>query len=347
MGKTHFKLAPGLVQPPTSPRQPRTPSTSTPWYLSSVDEAREHTEAADVYHRHWRSWVNGGSKAAATATATAAGTSSSFDEVPRDATLPIMSRLPLRPGEIDDIAANPTGGLDLDYLRVDDDSEVPGTHTERAVASEKGLTYTRARLPVLDEEGVNLWRSLHALRPLSEDYADGYGQQETKSKAARSIAPHPISADMDEAQCPAFADSSSASSAQALALVRRMFNWSSLPQLPLDDEHTFYGVCFRSKRRHGSENTTFYEDDRRAHEEAVDAGGLLMYWYGRPNATTGHNLAMCIWTSRQDALQASSLPLHARAAAHSRKAYESFELHRFAVRKVRGESKLRLEEWLE
>lgn len=258
-----------------------------------------------------------------------------------------MSRLPLQANEVDAIAADPTGGVNLDYLRVREDTEVAGRHEDRAVASEEGLTYTRARLPVLDEEGIHLWRSLHALRPLSEDYADGYGEQASTSQSSRSAAPHPISDDMDESQCPAFAESSSASSAQALALVKRMFNWHSLPTLPLDDEHTFYGVCFRSVRRKGSENVSFYEDDRRAHEEAVDAGGLLMYWYGRPNAATGHNLAMCIWTSRQDALLASSLPLHARAAAHSRKAYESFELHRFAVRKIRGESSLRLEEWVE
>jgi hypothetical protein len=72
-----------------------------------------------------------------------------------------------------------------------------------------------------------------------------------------------------------------------------------------------------------------------------------MYWYGSPSEKTGHNLATCIWTSRPDAIQASSLPLHARAAVHARKAYESFELSRYAIRKVQGETKLRLEEWVE
>lgn len=90
-----------------------------------------------------------------------------------------------------------------------------------------------------------------------------------------------------------------------------------------------------------------YEADRRSHEEAVNSGGLMMYWYGTPNKQTGHNLATCVWTNRQDALRASSLPLHARAAAHSLKAYESFELHRYGLRKVRGETKLRLEEWID
>lgn len=277
-----------------------------------------------------------------------------FDGVPRQATLPIMSRLPIDDGEgVDEAAADPTKPGDLDYVTLAD-----GIHEQGVEMVERGIRYTRARLPVLDEESYHLWRALHSLHALSDDYAEGYmaarrngkkgrsGAQEAPASAAVS-APHPISDGMDEAQCPAFSPSSSLSSQRALDLVKRMFNWDALPDLPAELACTWYGVVFRSKRRAGSEHTNLYEADRRAHEEAVHSGGLLMYWYGAPSPTSGHNLATCIWTSRQDAMRASRLPLHARAAAHSAKAYESFELSRYALRKVSSETRLRLEAWVE
>ncbi|PWN35958.1 uncharacterized protein FA14DRAFT_112158, partial [Meira miltonrushii] len=271
-----------------------------------------------------------------------------FEEVPREATRPIMSRLPLKQGEdFDAIAANPTEGGSLDYLSSSNAVEVVGVHPEAKVSD--SVTYTRARLPELDEESFHLWNALHHLRGISNDYAEGYEAAANKRAHGKQsqAAPHPISDEMDATQCPAFNAPTSTASDRALALVKRIFNWSELPSLPVEDEYTWYGVAFRSKRRIGSESLNLYEADRRSHEEAVDSGGLLMYWYGSPNESTGHNLATCIWTNRQDAIRASALPLHARAAAHALKAYESFELNRYALRKVKGETQLRLEEWTE
>lgn len=265
-----------------------------------------------------------------------------FETVPRDAMLPIMSRLPLQDGEdYDDIAAEPTKAGNLDYLTGEDD-EAGGMHKDDSARGQ----YTRARLPELDAESYHLWQSLHSLRAYSNDYSEGYNIPPKKTKGA-TAPPHPIAEGMDQSQCPAFAGDASLSSQRALALVKKLFNWDQLPSLPVEMEGSWYGVAFRSKRRPGSESTNLYEDDRRSHEEAVHSGGLLMYWYGRPSEQTGHNLATCIWTNRADAIKASSLPLHARAAVHARKAYESFELSRYAIRKVQGESQLRLEEWVE
>lgn len=257
--------------------------------------------------------------------------------------LPIMSRLPLDDDddEDDDIAAEPTKAGNLDYLTESD--RVNGMHTDIASRG----NYTRARLPEIDPDSKLLWESLHSLRAYSDDYSEGYQVITKKSNSKKLIVPHPLSDDMDQDQCPAFADNASLSNKRALALIKKLFNWDQLPELPKDMEQTWYGVTFRSKRRKGSESTNLYEDDRRSHEEAVNSGGLLMYWYGRPSEKTGHNLATCIWTSRVEAIKASSLPLHARAAIHSRKAYESFELNRYALRKVQGETRLRLEEWTE
>lgn len=263
-----------------------------------------------------------------------------FETVPRDAMLPIMSRLPLQEGEEDHIAAEPTRAGDFDYLTGDDQAggmRIGATWRDQ---------YSRARLPEIDADSQALWQSLHSLRSYSNDYSKGYQVAARKPKSTIT-APHPILEGMDQSQCPAFADDTSDSSQRALTLVQKLFNWDQLPSLPEEMEGTWYGVAFRSKRRLGSESANLYEDDRRSHEEAVNSGGLLMYWYGRPSEQTGHNLATCIWTSRSDAIKASSLPLHARAAVHSRKAYESYELSRYALRKVKGERKLRLEEWVE
>lgn len=125
--------------------------------------------------------------------------------------------------------------------------------------------------------------------------------------------------------------------------MRRAFNWSSII-LPEHISGSFYGVVFRSKRAPGSESTNLYTADRLAHEEAVSSGGLLMYFYGSPDPITGSNLATCVWTSRAEALAASALPLHAKAVVHARKAYASFELSRYRLTKLEGETTLRVEE---
>lgn len=41
---------------------------------------------------------------------------------------------------------------------------------------------------------------------------------------------------------------------------------------------TRYIVAFRSKRRPDANTEWLYAADREAHEEAVTAGGLLLYW---------------------------------------------------------------------
>jgi len=74
------------------------------------------------------------------------------------------------------------------------------------------------------------------------------------------------------------------------------FNWSEIT-LPEEVEREWYCVVFRSKRNKESSSLSLYQADREAHEEAVKNGGLVMYWYGVPDETTGSNLATCIWQS--------------------------------------------------
>lgn len=254
---------------------------------------------------------------------------------------PIMARLP---GSYDDAAA---AQLER-HLRATSDASryltpqdaAPGTLAAASVAPE--TQYTHARLPTLTPASHELWQALHHLRPLTSSYAGNFGIQTIPSTAVpAAAAPHPIDASSDITDCPAFAAPSEAQG--SLDLVRGVLGWQHL-RLPPSVEGTWYGVIFRSRRRVGSDGSGLYAADRLAHEEAVGAGGLMMYWYGAPDEL-GSNLATCVWTSRRAAREASSLPLHAKAAAHSRDAYESFQLSRYALVKKEGETGVHIEEW--
>ncbi|KAJ7096333.1 hypothetical protein C8R44DRAFT_717766 [Mycena epipterygia] len=113
------------------------------------------------------------------------------------------------------------------------------------------------------------------------------------------------------------------------------FNWDQLV-LPENEERDWYCVVFRSKRKAGSDGTSLYDADKKAHEEAVHNGGLLLYWYGIPNQETGMNLATCIWQSRKHAIAATSQPHHIRAMRLAADSYEVYDLERHVLRKFAG-----------
>lgn len=115
------------------------------------------------------------------------------------------------------------------------------------------------------------------------------------------------------------------------------FNWDEL-SLPEAEERDWYCVVFRSKRKAGSDGDSLYEADKKAHEEAVGNGGLILYWYGIPNQQTGMNLATCIWQSRKHAIAANSRPHHIRAMTLAKESYEVYELERHVLRKVAGQT---------
>ncbi|KAF5393533.1 hypothetical protein D9757_000559 [Collybiopsis confluens] len=122
------------------------------------------------------------------------------------------------------------------------------------------------------------------------------------------------------------------------------FNWSEL-SLPEDEEREWYCVVFRSKRRAGSDGGSLYEADKKAHEEAVSNGGLILYWYGIPNQQTGMNLATCIWQSRKHAIAANSRPHHIRAMMLAKESYEVYDLERHVLRKLAGETGVSVVPW--
>ncbi|SNX86987.1 uncharacterized protein MEPE_05696 [Melanopsichium pennsylvanicum] len=248
-----------------------------------------------------------------------------FDAVPRNSEFeqlkPILARLPLEmltsDGDDDDDDEQNFDRENLDYI------------------VKRGVMYTRSRLPFLDSASVDLWKSLHHFRPLHADYASGY-----LSGPPTHPLPFP-SSPLNPSACPMF----SSATERGLTQLRSSFNWSSLGPLPLSASRVWYGVLFLSVRRKDSESQSFYEADRLAHEEATASGGLIMYWYGSPSPTTGVNLATCIWTSRRDAIEASKLPLHRKAAVWAAPSYERYDLVRYRVVKRSNEARLRIESW--
>ncbi|KAJ7072336.1 hypothetical protein C8F01DRAFT_241704 [Mycena amicta] len=113
------------------------------------------------------------------------------------------------------------------------------------------------------------------------------------------------------------------------------FNWDEL-KLPTQQERDWYCVVFRSKRKAGSDGGALYDADRTAHEEAIRNGGLLLYWYGLPDPTSGLNLATCIWQSRKHAIAAISRPSHQIAMRLAAQSYDIYSLERHVLRKIAG-----------
>ncbi|GAA6005730.1 hypothetical protein JCM11491_003988 [Sporobolomyces phaffii] len=206
-------------------------------------------------------------------------------------------------------------------------SSLPSSHAPPP--SETTVAYTDSSLSTITPLSSALHRALHNLRPTTPLYATS-----------------------------PYADS---------------FNWGDLEldrlsREEVEQEREWYIVAFRSKRRRGftdAERELLYGADREAHEEAIQAGGLLCYWFGAPlplaplsrsaagpdltespeSDLVGRNLATCIWESRASALLAMRGEKHKRAAQLASMSYESYTLERYLLRKDRGSTRVRVEEW--
>ncbi|KAK4054178.1 hypothetical protein OIV83_001204 [Microbotryomycetes sp. JL201] len=121
------------------------------------------------------------------------------------------------------------------------------------------------------------------------------------------------------------------------------FNWNEL-RLPAEFEREWYIVAFRSTRAPDSPSRDLYEADRQAHEEAVAAGGLLAYWYGKPS-DAGSNLATCIWMSRAHAVKATAGRKHIEAMRLATSMYANYDLERYVLQKLKGEQHVTVVPW--
>jgi hypothetical protein len=70
-----------------------------------------------------------------------------------------------------------------------------------------------------------------------------------------------------------------------------------------------------------------------------------MYWYGKPHSVTGVNLATCIWQSRKHAIAANSRPHHIRAMKLAAQSYDMYDLERYRLVKVAGQTHVNVEQY--
>jgi hypothetical protein len=244
---------------------------------------------------------------------------------------PILSRLP---AEMDQrvllgVPFGDSGDDDSDSDDDDDDEYVPPL---MELTTPSAIFYTSSRLATLALEHIPLWKALHRFGPQRQDYAAAF------ARLSRT-APHPLPQDVMSTGCPVSSNES------FIHLIRTSFNYTNISLPATTPNHEYYGILFRSTRHRSAPSKSIrdlYAADRRAHEEAINSGGLLMYWYGIPNAA-GENVATCVWTSRDDAVTASRLVRHRAAAALASSVYQNYDVVRYVLKVESG--RVAVEAW--
>lgn len=100
--------------------------------------------------------------------------------------------------------------------------------------------------------------------------------------------------------------------------------------------HQIYVVAFRSVlkpiiRADPEKVNLLYEADKRSHAEANLLGGLLKYWYGKPDPITGHNLATCWWRSAEDAKKGGVGKSHRENVARTKDWYSYWKVEQYIL----------------
>lgn len=120
------------------------------------------------------------------------------------------------------------------------------------------------------------------------------------------------------------------------------FNWpfvvDALSHICRDEGYqwkaaSFYIVVFRSRVRPTTDRTDLGLMDAKAHEEAMESGGLLKYWFGSPDANC-RNLATC--KSLREPLFDLADPARHLAQHRRRQTGGSGEGHRRAMKAIAG-----------
>ncbi|KAF0536888.1 hypothetical protein F8M41_008939 [Gigaspora margarita] len=115
------------------------------------------------------------------------------------------------------------------------------------------------------------------------------------------------------------------------------FNWNEIATGIKDVEGEWYLVAFRSIRSVNNNNDLLIEAEEQAHYEAKNHGGLLKYWSGKFNQSR-ECLSMCIWASRDNAVEASKKHSHKVAKELTNENYETYTLERYEMKKIKGET---------
>jgi hypothetical protein len=113
--------------------------------------------------------------------------------------------------------------------------------------------------------------------------------------------------------------------------IQEGFNWSSCLSDACFDR--LYLLVFRSVLRVSADLELLWEHDKRAHAEALEAGGLLCYFRGVMNERL-ECLSFCLWESSEQARRASAGSSHRAASRIVAETYESYSLERYELMKV-------------
>lgn len=97
-----------------------------------------------------------------------------------------------------------------------------------------------------------------------------------------------------------------------------------------------YVIAFRSAlteevRTSEASRKALAEIDINAHIEANESGGLLKYWFGVPDDTSGRNLATCFWRSKADAKRGGGGKAHRQGVTRVQGWYAYWEVLEFEL----------------
>ncbi|QIW95981.1 hypothetical protein AMS68_001499 [Peltaster fructicola] len=119
----------------------------------------------------------------------------------------------------------------------------------------------------------------------------------------------------------------------ATAPYQESFNWNEIAESfskQAVGDISFFVIVFRSRLKLDADRDLLGELDKAAHLEAVEAGGLLKYWFGTPDDNR-RNLATCLWRARQDASLGGVGPGHAAAMLAARNMYDEWLVERLKL----------------
>ncbi|KAI9808639.1 MAG: hypothetical protein M1825_003790 [Sarcosagium campestre] len=139
----------------------------------------------------------------------------------------------------------------------------------------------------------------------------------------------------------------------ATATYQAAFNWECVVEMVRTlcwgvghswPAESFYIVVFRSRVPPTTDRSHLGMMDDVSHEEAMESGGLLKYWFGVPDES-GRNLATCLWRNREDAKRGSAGAGHQRAMMATRGFYTEWKLERLRFTIGDGAQHWSIDEW--
>ncbi|KAK6198590.1 uncharacterized protein RJT21DRAFT_49361 [Scheffersomyces amazonensis] len=114
-----------------------------------------------------------------------------------------------------------------------------------------------------------------------------------------------------------------------------------IKQYSLDLNYDFptteaYVIAFRSilhePVQKSVENREFLgKIDKESHLEANESGGLIKYWFGVPDDSTGQNLATCWWTTREHAKRGGGGPSHRQGMSKVKGWYKYWKVEEYKL----------------